>query len=434
MEHNNFLAMPHSNTATSCLSTNNNTIPDTDIDHTFSFQQRFSNSYPQKNKVSKVKWYPDSITRAVQFHPQRFQLTLRQYLQEHYHDSRKDLILELEKFVNAVITSDDLPCTQTRSSDYQKLYAPNMLAKRYYSTLLEFIWLLSTLPPNYEFSETINTLTRCCHAMNLMNLVDKPLHDLRKWSSQRRHIIVDNSPSVVERFNSLVQLIRHDWYNHNGQSKLNARKKEANRRYQDYCKYVDALFEKYARLLVLRIDLFYCKDLTESKTLHDMQQDVDHLFKNTRHNLIFKEMVGYMSKIEFGIDKGIHCHLIFFLDGSKRNYSSTVYFAQQIGDYWNTTITQGQGAYWNVNINESDYRKKGALGIGAINHNDTDLRTNLNERVIKYFCKTEQFIRPKFGNAVRLYRRGELPEINEIKLGRPRNTVFGASIDRLELL
>ena len=434
MEHHNFLAMPHSNTATSCLSTNNNTIPDTDIDHTFSFQQRFSNSYPQKNKVSKVKWYPDSITRAVQFHPQRFQLTLRQYLQEHYHDSRKDLILELEKFVNAVITSDDLPCTQTRSSDYQKLYAPNMLAKRYYSTLLEFIWLLSTLPPNYEFSETINTLTRCCHAMNLMNLVDKPLHDLRKWSSQRRHIIVDNSPSVAERFNILVQLIRQDWYNHNGQSKLNARKKEANRRYQDYCKYVDALFEKYARLLVLRIDLFYCKDLTESKTLHDMQQDVDHLFKNIRHNSIFKEMVGYVSKIEYGIDKGIHCHLILYLDGSKKNASSTVYFAQQIGDYWNTTVTQGQGAYWNVNKNEAHFKKMGTLGIGAINHNDTILRTNLNERVIKYFCKTEQFIRPKFGNAVRLYRRGELPKINEIKLGRPRNKLFGESMDRLELV
>ena len=434
MEHHNFSAIPQSNTATSCLSTNNNTIPDNDIDHTFSFQQGLSNSHPQKNQKSIPKWYPDGITRAVQFHPQRFQLTLKQYLQEHYHDSRKDLILELEKFVHAVINSDDLACTLKSSLHNQHIYAPNELAKRYYSTLLEFIWLLSTLPPDYEFSETINTLRRCCYEMNLMNLVDKPLHNLGEWSYQRRHIIVDNSPSVAERFNTLVQLIRYDWHNHNGQSKLNARKKEAKRRYQIYCKYVDALFEKHARLLVLRIDLFYCKDLTQSKTLHDMQQDVDHLFKNTRNNSIFKEMVGYVSKIEYGIDKGIHCHLIIYLDGSKRNYSSTVYFAQQIGDYWNTIITQGQGDYWNVNKKETQYKERGTLGIGAINHNDADLRINLNEKVIKYFCKTEQFIRSKSGNVVRLYRRGELPEINDVKLGRPRNTVVGESMDTLELV
>ncbi len=429
MKHNNPPSIQHNNSATSSLSTSdtlttnshqnaNNFENNTDL-----FQQGLSSSNPQKNQVSKTQWYPDRITRAVQFHTQKRQLTLKQYLTEIYKDSRKDLLLELEKFVNDVITSDGQPFTLRSSSGNQRIYMPNMLAKLYYSTLLEFIWLLSTLPPDYEYSEVINTLTRGCHDMNLMSLVDEPLHNLREWSSPKRHIIVDNSPPVAERFNALVQLIRHDWQINNCQFKLNQRKNESNRRYREYCEYVDALFEKYARLLVLRIDLSYDKCFTYSKTLNDMQQDLDRLFENKRHNSIFSEMAGHMLKIEFGIEKGIHCHLIIFLDGSKRNYSSSVHFAQEIGDYWNTTITRGQGAYWNVNNDESHYKNLGTLGIGVINHNDTDLRNNLRESVIKYLFKTKQCIKPKFGDKIKLLRRGDFPQIDDVKLGRPRKMV-----------
>ena len=105
--------------------------------------------------------------------------------------------------------------------------------------------------------------------------------------------------------------------------------------------------------------------------------------------------------------------------------SSDVYFVKLIGDYWNNTVTQGRGAYWNINEDANQYEKLGRFGIGVINYNDTELRKNLQEHVIQYLCKPDQFIRPKFGYKVRLFRRGHFPK--KPFHSRPRKALHGLS-------
>ena len=94
-----------------------------------------------------------------------------------------------------------------------------------------------------------------------------------------------------------------------------------------------------------------------------------------------------------------------------------------MGKYWVDTITNGRGAYWNVNNNADRYDELGRLGIGVINWKDTQLRNNLKEFVIGYLCKVEQFIRPKWGPNVRLFRRGLYPELRINNRGRPRKAL-----------
>jgi len=81
--------------------------------------------------------------------------------------------------------------------------------------------------------------------------------------------------------------------------------------------------------------------------------------------------------------------------------------AEEIGDYWIETITKSRGDYSNANTDHNN--KLGKLGVGIINRNEADLIENL-KFVIKYFCKIDQFIRPKVDPKVRLLRRGNLPK------------------------
>jgi hypothetical protein len=306
--------------------------------------------------------------------------------------------------------------------DKGKSYAPNSFANRYFSKTIAFVLTAQVLPPHYDYSERINAFVSCCHNIpGLGNLSSIPgCYNL--WNR-----LTDSYPDVgfngvphAEIFNTLVKNIRNEWKKKKLQKKQNARIKEVNDRYKKYCEYVDALFKIRARLVVVRVDLYYEKQYSNQMSIIDLVNDLDHLFRNERCNSLFDDREGYIVKLEYGVDKGVHCHVLLFFNGSERKNSSHVYFAEQIGEYWVNTITKGRGAYWNVNDNADDFDRLGRRGIGVINWSDTRLLKNLKEHVVGYLCKGDQFIKPKFGPKVRLYRRGEFPETPAIKRGRPR--------------
>src|ERR1035437_2723080 len=69
---------------------------------------------------------------------------------------------------------------------------------------------------------------------------------------------------TTELFNELVSNIRHEWAIQHLGEKVRTKRKLARLLFLDYCNYIDALFEKCARLVVLRIDLGYKKELSDS--------------------------------------------------------------------------------------------------------------------------------------------------------------------------
>jgi hypothetical protein len=316
-----------------------------------------------------------------------------------------ELFDRLEYFVNDALIINELPFVPHLNYHNLKVYDANELAISHYPRLLQFVHLQGLLSDRYDYSESINCFRRCCRAMGLVNILNE-LPDLRlHWTRpEYTHALFDGR-SAAELFNTLVLRIRQDWKLNNCQLRVNERQKEANNRYKEYSDYADALFDQHAKLMVLRIDLSYDKRFARHKSLFDMNRDLDHLLNNKRHNPLFNYQKGYITKIEFGFDKSIHCHLMLFFDGSQKK-NSPVYFAQEIGEYWKIFITQGQGSYWNVNKNAGQYKKLNRLGIGVIKHDETVFRTPQKEIVIHYLCKPDQLIRPKYSGKVRLFRRG----------------------------
>ena len=191
------------------------------------------------------------------------------------------------------------------------------------------------------------------------------------------------------------------------------------RRFRSLRDYTNALFSQHARLIVIRLDLKYIGAFIPYTSLEQAQEDISHLFANTRHNALFDDLAGYVWKLEESSQEGYHYHLIlFFTNEHKQNDG---YYGEEIGQYWQNVITQGRGCYFNCN--RSEYKgQQSDLAIGRVKHSDVQKRYDLLG-ILAYFCKEEQALQQKLPR-IRTIAHGKLLNAGEIKLGRPRSYGF----------
>ncbi|MDN8674679.1 inovirus-type Gp2 protein, partial [Staphylococcus aureus] len=68
--------------------------------------------------------------------------------------------------------------------------------------------------------------------------------------------------------------------------------------------YIDYLFERLTRLSVIRLDLSYLKTVAKSVTAIETRQHRRRLFKRVQSHPLFQHCVGYLWKLEYGLQKG----------------------------------------------------------------------------------------------------------------------------------
>lgn len=81
--------------------------------------------------------------------------------------------------------------------------------------------------------------------------------------------------------------------------------------------YIQHLFTRHARLLVIRLDLAWGKAHSSSITPEIAKQQRQQLLRNMKRKRLFKNVLGMVWKLEYGPDRGFHYHTLFFLDGNK---------------------------------------------------------------------------------------------------------------------
>lgn len=229
------------------------------------------------------------------------------------------------------------------------------------------------------------------------------------WSPHRDRMLLD-----------LLENIRTDAASQKFKKEISNYERLLNQNYQSLVDYLDSLFAQHARLLVIRIDFGYSKKTrratTEGEVLLEYSQakaDLEHLLNNRRSNSLFQHLLGYIWKLEYGLSKGFHFHTIFLFDGSK--VQQDINIAQMVGEYWNTTVTQGRGVYFNCNAKKDEYS---SLGIGMINYDDHELRKNLN-KAAEYLVKSDYFVRIVSQGIGRTFGKG-ICKAKKNKQGRPR--------------
>ena len=179
---------------------------------------------------------------------------------------------------------------------------------------------------------------------------------------------------------------------------------------------IDAVLNDYSKVLAIRLDLHIAKQYQSSINHSYMTHAIARLRNNMRCNRMFDALIGYAWKLEYGIDRGWHLHILFLFDGQKVWHDE--HLSSLIGQYWNQVITQGMGQFYSCNLDKQKYRYE---GIGMVDYSDVDKVSNL-KRAASYLTKvdehTQSFVDAS-GKAIRSFGMSQYQPKN-VNAGRPR--------------
>lgn len=158
--------------------------------------------------------------------------------------------------------------------------------------------------------------------------------------------------------------------------------------------YMNHFLNKYARILIVRVDLKIRSNyahLVDIETFQDyMSQLLEQIQKDRKktkkQNTLsrndkgcFEDLRGYAWAIEQGVvNGGLHCHLLLIYNGDKRQ--ADWFIGERVAEYW-LQITGNLGWYHNCNTQDIKefHRRQGTLGVGMIRRNsELDVRNALN--------------------------------------------------------
>lgn len=133
--------------------------------------------------------------------------------------------------------------------------------------------------------------------------------------------------------------------------------------------------------------------------------------------LLFRHLVGYVWRIEYGHHTGFHLHVLLAFHGAHVRKHEDL--AQRIGLYWEKEITSGRGRFHNCNREWKPTAP--TYGLGPIEWHDTRLRFNLVNHVLKYLVKPDQYVLARPYKGMKLMGSGFVHRDKPSRGGRPRS-------------
>lgn len=154
------------------------------------------------------------------------------------------------------------------------------------------------------------------------------------------------------------------------------------------------LRQSCSKVLAIRLDAGYYSEFASADafqgqaiTFDEAQAHRDEFLSYLRTGPLSEHLVGYMWKMEFGIEKGYHFHMAIFFNGQK--LSSDIRIASILGNHWKTEVTRGKGMYFNCNQKKESYVDR---CIGMLTRGDDSMWAALGEHV-RYMTKVDHYIR-----------------------------------------
>lgn len=154
------------------------------------------------------------------------------------------------------------------------------------------------------------------------------------------------------------------------------------------------LFERFSKLLMLRIDFAYRKD-SESFKYADVNQLVADMIWLTEQGAHISGLVGYAWVLEYGEENSYHIHAAFYINGQR--HRKVWSFWEAIGALWED-ITDGEG-YTHRCKPKRHYRVRGER---VVSFSDSKGREGM-EFILSYLGKQTQ------RTAHRIYRVSTVP-------------------------
>ncbi|WAR44700.1 YagK/YfjJ domain-containing protein [Methylomonas rapida] len=315
--------------------------------------------------------------------------------------------------------TDDCLFVDTTGDDDIKQITPTLLAYAVMLTLAHCMEQVASYYPIYTFNPYIDIFVRNAENGGLIEKVRR--HEALNiqdsaYKNDHEYKIFDDMAMGIEDF---INQIRHEMRSAGFKTLVYNAQRVSSDNYDRLLEYIKALFERYARLLVLRVDFGYQRDVDGKDRdwqleFFEAKRDLKRFLDNMDSNKLFKHVVGYVWKLECGPDKGWHYHVLFFCDGSQVREDVTL--AMSIGEYWKK-LTLDRGLYFNCNAHKPQYE---TVCIGMINYYDLHLIDAL-KNAVKYLTKIDHIARALVPNRGRTFGRKEMPEPKMSNTGRPRS-------------
>lgn len=229
------------------------------------------------------------------------------------------------------------------------------------------------------------------------------MHAERHLNQPLRPSLTQPGRLVGHVANEFVKRIRTKCKRKNFRRRLGVRRMRVEENFRRGKELINALFRRYARLNVVRIDLGYLSD--HRAGFQQAKEDLARFLNNRRHKSVFRTVVATVWHMEWGVGTGYHWHVMLFLDGSKTRHDG--FIAQQFCDYWDRVISGGRGRSHNCNFDKNRYKQ---LGIGVIDHADKDKRDVLLNLVLRYLTKADELVRPRTPRGSKTFSTSEFPE------------------------
>lgn len=322
------------------------------------------------------------------------------------------LVPSLERVATALMKSDKpLFSTKTNSFNKKKFIHATGLGRILLTYTTPVLHRIRTHLLGHVFTPHVATFIEHAIASNF----DQEWNNLEQLPSTTVDAAVEKLNTFVDTVRSELQTVQHRIAVHNF-------KRASTENYVALMTYFDALFLKYSKLLIIRIDLSYRSrpERVTSRLMVDafdplteeVRKHRDTFFKQVRHQ--FKgEAVGYTWKLEYGLFKGFHYHVILFLNSE--NHSRSELIATQLGEYWCNTTTHNLGLYFD--FNKQSLRSNLALDLIDINNKGEWKKL---DDIALYLTAGDRYLKLKLPDNCRTFGKGNIPKPANITLGRPR--------------
>ena len=233
-----------------------------------------------------------------------------------------------------------------------------------------------------------------------------------KYFYPYRDIDVDRQLSpdledVIEEFLEELDTSLH-------QKRLRNLKRSEARNSTSVHEYINRLFRLHSKLLVVRVDVHYGDEIKDTITIEEVIDDRDAYLRAVKRR--YRNLLGYIWKLEYGVARGYHYHMAFIFNGNK--VQGDISLGRKLGEEWKS-LSREPRTYYNCNADRDKYEEWGAYGIGMVHHDDSEKRHLLLHNALSYLLKFDEALLAEMHERFRSVGKMEVPRRRGLG-GRPR--------------
>ena len=229
-----------------------------------------------------------------------------------------------------------------------------------------------------------------CSGRRLNPWLEVGLAVARKWASTLRADAIVN-PNVLDvqvelprqLMTRIFRVIRRICRSNKFRNWVNNSTRNAKERYLSCANLMIDLLKEDARLLILRIDLYYEGDARILSDSEEAEQAYEKFLRTLREDRLVPDLLGYIAKREDGLERRVHYHILVAMDADLHQQAGP--WIERMGEFWVKQCVGAEtlGSYFNCWNRRTEYKFN---CIGVLHYTDSRMLMGLRD-ALEYMCK-----------------------------------------------